>query len=434
MGVLSVILLVWEDELNPRPRVDLHSAGSTQPAAQPLGDANMNPSRPSQAQRASMAKASPPVSPSKRERATSPASVSSPPPKRMANRDVRPPRSENPSQKSLRSPLTQDQRRSRFNLIAAALPQTGSQDTDMIPSQDSAPASITSTQAEIRRHLFDEQEEIQAFEALQEQEQIQSSDEVEEIIAMSQGVQADLPEDDEENRFWSSPQAPRTNRSPIESHSPGPAGPSRLPAAISEDSSDSAQRVPIIWRPTTPQRAKTHAHDGNDGADTTMLLTPPNSSQTDHTHFAYSISPYRNPDEVLKTPSRSKGKERELPATTSVSTQWQRTQSDPVNPFRERAPTLIEQDSMSGASVPTTPSTSASISADSMEMTLGELCRTAPAYARKLERKCSSSQQSLRMRDERIRTLQEENTNLRNKVRYLEGVVESLRAIRRAPS
>ncbi|KAJ3473506.1 hypothetical protein NLI96_g12971 [Meripilus lineatus] len=447
----------WDDCIPSEPRPTSRGPGLNSPPNSqeqtPAGQRSVNSSRTYQAQRMTNTDASPPISPSKRERGLSPprgesSSRSAPVQKRSASSDVQSSRLSDTSH--ARGQLSPADKEKRNRSIAQAL-QTGlapvDDEIDTFESQGSFSRGASSHFA--RRdtsHSRDMAEAIPDDIQTSQEYDAGSTMEVEIITGKSRGSQANFDDSDaEQEAFWSSPS--RKPKSPIASHHPQStslARSSRHSAAIPENSSShSAQFAPVHRAPTTP-RHNAHAHDGNHnslGTDSKSLLTPPNSSQADHGRVAYSTTAstsFRHPNEVPDTPTRTtkdKGKGRELPmsttpavgASTSNNSSWLRVPStDLENPFPMGVPTTPTKNKNGITSVPVTPATPGALTAEAIEESLQNTQNQVLQYIHRLERKFNASQQSLQRRNEKIKELQEENARLVAKARSLETVVESL--------
>lgn len=334
---VGFFFVAWEDLIAPYPGGRSRSSSPTpvvprnsqtqQPTnSQPLRDTEMSSSHSMQYPV--------PVSPSKRGRGDSSPDAKSPTmpaSKRVASGNMSSTSTASMASPSTRKTLTPAEMRKRHEAILTAQQLIPSQEIDVIPSQESTVSGdAEDTLVRLDTEIQNMRNLLHSLQSSQQRDE--SPIEVEEMTAMSRGTQANLFEDENEAKFWAGTSF--NTESSIESHNPGSSRPPRLPAVIPENTS--IEWDPTPRRPSTPQANTTHARDGNGGASTKMLPTPPNSSQAEHVR-AYSMaeSHYRNTnedddDELPKTPTRSKGKERELP-TTPTSSQWQRTRAEPVS-------------------------------------------------------------------------------------------------------
>ncbi|CAL1706836.1 unnamed protein product [Somion occarium] len=96
---------------------------------------------------------------------------------------------------------------------------------------------------------------------------------------------------------------------------------------------------PRIGSISTPRGRSTHAHSGNEQRERTMLLTPPPSSHPEHNERYGQAA---RVSDARYTPTKSKGKEREIPTSGS---QWPPIQSDPDNLFDDSSETSSYSDS-----------------------------------------------------------------------------------------
>lgn len=130
-----------------------------------------------------------------------------------------------------------------------------------------------------------------------------------------------------------------------------------------------------------------------------MLMTPPRTERPE----AWNGRPVSPP----VSPLRGKGKERD--EETGMS-QWDRIQADQENPFHERVASL--RGLSQPASTLQSPSSSfskPSATPESIQILLGDLTSTLPAYIAKLERKQVATEKSNEAKLKKIEDLEREN-------------------------
>ncbi|KAI0358376.1 hypothetical protein OH77DRAFT_1176273 [Trametes cingulata] len=251
------------------------------------------------------------------------------------------------------------------------------------------------------------------------------------------------PVDDEDSiieEFWSLSPPRSVIGSPVTVADVG-TGPSRKPQDQPPAVPQRSAAEPAAWSagpPHTPGQGRTSREltpGVNEGmSNPSMLLTPPGSSQPQYGSEA-GAGPSTTQrgrallQEMLATPTTSKGRGPELSASASTSQRWQILQDDPDNPFRTStvahtavspAPTAISvADSVCGD----TPA--GALSADSIASHIAAL-QSVPEYIAKLERREKAARKSAEVRGRRIAQLEEEVQRLRNEKRTLEETVAAL--------
>ncbi|KZP05284.1 hypothetical protein FIBSPDRAFT_877727, partial [Athelia psychrophila] len=230
------------------------------------------------------------------------------------------------------------------------------------------------------------------------------------------------PEEDDRffSAFSSPPSAPESDgalpRAPISAQRR--MAKSTALASGSNDEDDEYARFfsppPVPDPPTpTPQRKmkmkmKTEYSAG--------MVTPPMST---------SPGPYS----ARATPSAGKGKAREGGGEGEGSSQWQKIQADPANPFH--APSSSLRDTQPTSSVPDTPGGGAGELPEEIQA-LVDGASALPAFIAKLQRRNVAAERSAEAKGRKIEELQGENDRLKNKVRVLEETIAAVRA-RRPP-
>lgn len=202
--------------------------------------------------------------------------------------------------------------------------------------------------------------------------------------------------------------------------------PSSTPVVLEEDFSLSpTPRTPVlgVGRQAHPHGTQsTHSHG---------LPTPPQSSPLG---LDILQAPSNQPSEWMPmSPARDKGKGRD---NGIPSNQWRMVVDDPENPFQEHAPNLqpsrwdSQSSSLSQQSERPTANTAAgSPSADTVALYLRGLAGV-PNVMRKYERKQAAMQNSLDIKDKTIDDLRTQVAQLQEKNRRLELDLETLRTRR----
>ncbi|KAI0374096.1 hypothetical protein BV20DRAFT_601484 [Pilatotrama ljubarskyi] len=251
------------------------------------------------------------------------------------------------------------------------------------------------------------------------------------------------PVDDEDSiieDFWSLSPPRSVIGSPVAVADVG-AGTSRKPQDRPPTMPQRSAAEPTAWSsgpPHTPGRggsSREFTPGVNEGrSNPSMLLTPPGSSQPQHGSEAGAgrSTTQRGRallQEMLASPTASKGRGPELSASASTSQRWQMLQDDLENPFRASvvahtavspAPTAISAaDSVYGD----TPA--GAHPADSIASHLAAL-QSVPEYIAKLERREKAARKSAEVRGRKIAQLEEEVQRLRREKRALEETVAAI--------
>jgi len=322
--------------------------------------------------------------------------------KRVATEFPRTPQS---NQKKFKPSLTPAQRSKRMESMLAAL--SGSDPA----SQDSIQESPSKTRNEVAP-AQKEKRDRSILEGSSQASNAHSQSSIEEVE-----VTVSVPTDDvdEEDVFWGLSSG--GSRESSRTQGAGSSTTSRLPVnGTPEVAPVSAQNAPMPWTSTTP-RGDAYPHAGNGNGQSSAsdpLLTPPRSSQPDLDDYG-SAKKFLAVDAVPQTPTRTKGKERDL------TSQWHRIQSDPENPFHDRAAAL--QTPLRNAGVGDTPSTD---SGTPKAATASSIIESSLGLVRKLERKGLADQKSIETKNNRISELEKEKTEWEKEMAELKSKVQIL--------
>ncbi|KAI0775664.1 hypothetical protein BD413DRAFT_281432 [Trametes elegans] len=260
-------------------------------------------------------------------------------------------------------------------------------------------------------------------------------------------VQPSLIDDDESTMedFWSMPPSFSDIGSPDPTANVG-AGPSSRPyqsQGMSSQASEPERRPRTPAPPQTPGRTpSSHAFapGGNrSGSVPSMLLTPPGSSQPRYgseTGGAGPSTPQRGRallQEVLTSPTASKGNATEPARPAHANQRWQLLPDDPENPFRAQGVARL-----AGSPAPTATSVSDSVGGGALAEALSAgsigshiaALQAVSEYIAKLERREKAARKSAEIKGRKIAQLEEEVQRLRNEKRTLEATVAALQVRR----
>ncbi|KAI8993075.1 hypothetical protein BD414DRAFT_483226 [Trametes punicea] len=254
----------------------------------------------------------------------------------------------------------------------------------------------------------------------------------------SKAVQTSPIHDDSsmlEEDFWSTP-PPHSAVGSLAGTSLSRTGQHQYPQVTHASGAERA-----AWSPTPPQtpgrgvpsRVFT-AGENEDDHDPSMLPTPPRSSQLEHGSGARAgpLTTLRGRtllQEMLASPTASKGNRPDSSASNTGSQDWQTLQDDPENPFQaqtvahragSRAPTTISMADGVGASA-----SAGALSVDSIASHIAAL-QAVPEYIAKLERREKAARKSAEIKGRKIAELEEEVQRLRKEKRALEETVAAL--------